>query len=269
MDVLLRRWVEVRQNERAEPLSPVSRLRIEREIAWWRSAHRRVSRGANLLVLSNVRDRTRFGKARVALVPNTYAPPSGSPSPRSGGPRSSVLLFQGFLTYPPNVDAARWLVEDIAPLVREKVPNLRVVLAGRCSDRVRALARHPGVEVTDDVEDMGLVVRQADVVCVPLRVGAGTRIKILEAFAHGVAVVSTSVGAEGLDVVAGEHLELADVAGPFADACVRLLLDTNRRTHLAKTALSLYEKNYQPKSATDALVSAVEGVLSDSKRRSS
>ena len=112
-------------------------------------------------------------------------------------------------------------------------------LAGRNDERVAELAAVDGVTVTGPVDDMATELAVADVVAVPLREGAGTRIKVLEALAHRIPVVATSVAVEGLDVVAGRHLLVADEPEAFAAGCVTLLRDEPRRRALADAGAQL------------------------------
>ncbi|MGC8919134.1 glycosyltransferase family 4 protein [Streptomyces sp. PG2] len=158
------------------------------------------------------------------------------------------MLFQGSFDWPPNADAAAWLTREVLPRLHARVPGARVVLAGKPAPEVAALAG-PCVEVTGMVPSMAPYLRAADLVVVPLRVGSGTRIKILEAFAHGVPVVSTTIGAEGLDVVAGEHLALADGAEGLALACAELLTDRARRAALAAAGGRLHAARHLPEHA--------------------
>ena len=107
-------------------------------------------------------------------------------------------MFPAKLTYPPNIDGACFLVHEVLPELLQVQPDTRVILAGKAPDSVRALASDH-VEVTGYVEHIEDVLARADAVVVPLRAGGGTRIKILEAWAHRIPVVSTTIGAEGLD----------------------------------------------------------------------
>lgn len=169
------------------------------------------------------------------VVPNgidvaSFAAPSPSVTP--------VVLFAGKLDYRPNVDAVSWFVNEIFPAVRVRVPGVRVVLAGRDpSPAVRALAS-PDVEVTGYLSeaDMRAQLGAAWVSVVPVRMGSGTRFKVLEAMAAGVPVVSTSFGASGSGIVDGVHGRLADDAGAFAVAVIDLLLDGVSRQRLAAAA---------------------------------
>ena len=108
------------------------------------------------------------------------------------------MLLQGTFDYAPNVDGARWLVEELAPAIRTKLPDLQIRIVGKTTGSVDTLAEPPLVTVVGKVPRMEPELARADLVVVPLRMGSGTRLKILEAFAHRVPVVSTPLGAEGL-----------------------------------------------------------------------
>jgi len=134
-------------------------------------------------------------------------------------PTHGSLVFTGAMDYPPNVDAMLWFCRDVWPLVRARTPALRLDVVGREPDaRLRALHGQAGVRVTGEVADVRVLVAQASAVVVPLRSGAGTRLKILEAMAMGRPVISTTLGAEGLDVVDGTDILLADTPTGFAAA---------------------------------------------------
>ena len=137
-----------------------------------------------------------------------------------------VVVFQGTLRYSPNADAARFLVEDVGPRLRALVPDARIRLVGVAPPALARLAHPPAVTLTGQVPDITAELARADVVVIPLRYGSGTRVKILEAFAHRIPVVSTSLGAEGLDVVAGKQLLVADDAEGIAQACASVLGDS-------------------------------------------
>lgn len=245
-EVLIRRWRQLGRGVWGMPLTPWQRVQAGRSIAWWGRVHRRLAREVDVPVVACVGDAARLGTERTAVVvPNTY-PACPPRPPRTGG---ATILFQGSFDWAPNADAAGWLTGEILPLIRERVPDARVVLAGTSTPDVAALAG-PHVEVTGAVPSMAPYLRAADLVVVPLRVGSGTRIKILEAFAHGVPVVSTAVGAEGLDVVAGRHLALADTAEDLARHCADLLTDRPSRDAMTATASRLHTGRYLPEHAT-------------------
>jgi sugar transferase (PEP-CTERM/EpsH1 system associated) len=180
--------------------------------------------------------------ACVAVLPNGVDLDHFRPLP---DPQTPVLLFYGHLRYPPNADGIVWFCHEIFPLVREAVPEAELWIAGKePPPEVAALAALPGVTLTGYVPDLRPYLAQAAVVVVPLRFGAGTRLKILEAFAAGRPVVSTPLGCEGLEVQPGVHLEVAKDAEALAKATVDLLLDAPRRVHIAANARALVEKKY-------------------------
>ena len=158
--------------------------------------------------------------------------------------RSDRLVLVGTLGYLPNLDAARWLVEAILPLVRRKRSNAHAALVGSSPPSAMDALVGPGVELVGPVEDIADELAASDVFVAPLRAASGVRIKLLDAFAHGIPVVATSIAAEGLEVRDGVHLELADDAASIADAIVRLLEDADRRSRLAACARELVEERY-------------------------
>jgi glycosyltransferase involved in cell wall biosynthesis len=140
------------------------------------------------------------------------------------------------MDWEPNVDGVEWFCGSVWPLVRRKLADVTFRIVGRSpGPRVQKLAG-PSVEVTGQVPSVVEHLRDAAVVVVPLRVGGGTRLKIYEAMATGAAVVSTTIGAEGLDVQDGINILMRDEAGLFADAIVELLQNRERRGHVGQAA---------------------------------
>ncbi len=164
-------------------------------------------------------------------VDTDYFQPNGCPK------QSDRLVFVGSMDWLPNIDAARHFVRDIWPHIRASRGQAKFQLVGRNPDAaVQRLNDVEGVDVVGTVPDVRPYLAEASVVVVPLLVGGGTRIKIFEAMAMGNAVVSTSLGAEGLDVQPGKHIELADSPKEFADKVVSLLENDTRRKELGDTA---------------------------------
>ena len=170
-----------------------------------------------------------------------------------------TLLFVGTFSYYPNEDAARFFCNFVLPRLRELCPRpFRLVIAGLASrERVGDLVREPEVEVTGDVDDLTEHYRSADVAVVPLRVGGGTRIKILEAFGHRRPVVATSIGAEGLDVRDGAELLLADSPDDFARACCRLMANPGLAQEVARRAFAWVSERHTPRVLGEILRPAV------------
>ena len=161
----------------------------------------------------------------VRVLPNVIRPPGPLAAPPDGEP--FTFLFVGNFDYYPNSDAARYFCARVLPLLRAGAPGpFRVRFVGASLPAaVCALAGEPEVTVTGPVADVTPWYESAHAVIVPVRAGGGTRIKILEAFAHRRPVVSTPAGAEGLGVTAGRHLLVADSPADFAADCARLMRD--------------------------------------------
>jgi sugar transferase (PEP-CTERM/EpsH1 system associated) len=160
--------------------------------------------------------------------------------------RPHTLVFTGSMDYMPNEDGVCYFVEQVLPRVRSHIPNVALQVVGRHpSPRLLKLASMTsGVEVTGAVDDIRPYVQRGSVYVVPLRVGSGTRLKIFEAMAMGKAVVSTSVGAEGLPVRPGNDILIADSPDAFANGVVRLLANRNFRSELGKAARELVARKH-------------------------
>ena len=186
-----------------------------------------------------------YGLADVPWIPtgvdvDYFAPPGTTPEPLAD------LVFVGSMDWLPNIDAAQWFASAILPLIRARRPDCRVAFVGRQpSAAVRQLGeRIPGFIVTGTVPDVRPWLYSSAVSIVPLRIGGGTRLKIYESMAAGCPIVSTSVGAEGLDCTDGENIVLADSPEAFAGACTDLLEDAGARRRIASNARRLVVEKY-------------------------
>jgi glycosyltransferase involved in cell wall biosynthesis len=232
----------------------------------WSSFQRSVASQVERVVVPSELDAIRTPFSNVAVVPNTYPRPrrpAGDPSAEC----PPVVLLQGSLGYPPNIDAAHWLATTIAPKVRTQIPGLEVRLVGRPATSILKLHSPGVVTVVGEVPSMNTELARASVAVVPIRYGGGTRVKILENFAHRVPVVSTTLGAEGLDVQDGVHLLLADDPDEFAAAIVRLIGDPALRTRIAGEAEKLYLDRYDGRAVDQGVRRLLED-LSGSRTRS-
>jgi len=184
--------------------------------------------------------RTMFGVSRVSSVPTGVDVEYFSPGPTSGE-STADLVFVGSMDWMPNSDGMLWFVREVLPFIRAKNPGCTVAIVGRQpGPEIRALAdEDPKIQVTGTVPDVRPYLWGSTVSIVPLRIGGGTRLKIYEAMAAGTAVVSTTVGAEGLSVESPVHLRLADEPAAFAEACLELLEDTSARTLMVDAAREL------------------------------
>ena len=168
-----------------------------------------------------------------------------------------AIVFTGNFEYPPNRDAVQYFHGRIWPLLKKRYPDLLWRLAGKNPEAVAGfLRRDPRIRILGPVEDAVVELARARVAIVPLRAGSGTRFKILEAWAAGRAVVSTTIGAEGLDAVDGEHLLLGDTPERFADAVSALLDSADLRVRLGSAGRRLYEERFTWESAWASLIEA-------------
>jgi glycosyltransferase involved in cell wall biosynthesis len=159
-------------------------------------------------------------------------------------PAGPVALFTGTFGYPPNAEALEWLLRDIWPRVIAQAHQARLLVVGRgVPEALRRLAG-PSVEIAGFVPEMQPWFDRARAVLIPIRSGAGTRLKLLDGLASGRAIVSTTMGAEGVDVRAGEHLLVADDAQAFATATARVLREPGLAERLGPAARRLAETTY-------------------------
>ena len=159
-----------------------------------------------------------------------YFVPGASAVPRATEP---TVLFCGAMDYAPNVDALRWFFAGMHDSLRQRVPDLRLLIVGKAPvAEVQAYAQRPGVTVTGCVPDVRPFYRQAWLQIVPLRIGGGTRLKIPESMAMGTPVISTSIGAQGLGLRHGDDLLLADTPETFVQETARALGDPSLRARL-------------------------------------
>ncbi|HEV8657048.1 MAG TPA: glycosyltransferase [Thermoanaerobaculia bacterium] len=182
--------------------------------------------------------------AKIAAVPTgvdtSYFTPNGGPS------SDHALVFTGSLDWFPNEDAILYFLEEMFPAIRESVKDVTLTVVGRnpSAKLTAAMQATDGARLTGTVDDVRPYVHDGAVFVVPLRIGSGTRLKIFEALAMGKAVVSTSIGAEGLGLEHGTHFLQADTPRDFASAVISLLRDPARRDGLGHAARSLVETHY-------------------------
>jgi glycosyltransferase involved in cell wall biosynthesis len=216
----------------------------------WRKLRAREAaacQGADLTIAVSEHDRDRLA----ALAPDadiTWIPTGVDInyfSPAVDRERPAHLVFSGSMDWHPNEDAVTYFMSDILPLIRASIPNVSFSIVGRNpTGHVRRAAAAAGAEVTGTLDDIRPSVLEAAVCVVPLRAGSGTRLKIFEAMAMGKAVVSTTVGAEGLAVLPETHFVPADGAREFADAVIALINEPDRRHRIGAAGRSLVEDRY-------------------------
>ncbi len=235
------------------------------EVRRWRRLQRRAAgQGSTVVVCSRLdADRARAnGVAHVEVIPNGYRTVQ-RPVGREVVGSPPTVLFQGLLRYPPNIEAAKLLAYKFGPALRAVIPDAEIRLVGAHHPELAVLHDPPSIAVVGRVPDITTELARADVVVVPVRYGSGTRLKILEAFAHRVPVVSTSLGAEGIGVQDGVHLLIGDTVSALVSACTRLLQDPRLRRSIADNAHALFLDHFR----SEAIEEKVEAVARDTAGR--
>jgi glycosyltransferase involved in cell wall biosynthesis len=202
--------------------------------------------------------RRRLRLPNVESVPNAIEPPDAA-QPLV---REPTLMFLGSYSYQPNINAAEFVVSEVWPHVRAAVPDARLVIAGSRAERLPSYAADlPGVEYPGFVEDLAALYARSRVVCVPVLAGGGTRVKLVEAAAYGKPLVSTRVGAEGLDFRDGREILLRDGPDAFAKGCIDLLRSDELCERLGKAARSAALRLYDRSSIVASLAERIRADL--------
>ena len=231
-----------------------AKLKREEERAW---------RAVAACALTSSRDedfvRRVLPGARTAVVPNAVDLQRFAPT--AGGADRGSLLFFGEIGYYPNTDALHFFLRDVLPRLRRSHPSIRLVIVGPSVPKAIQRYASADVIVTGAVADVRPYLEAARAVIVPLRVGGGTRLKILEAMAMAKPVISTRLGAEGLGVTGGRDILLADDPASFADQVRRVLDDADLATQLGSAARRMVETEYDWKTSVRKLEDLYEAAI--------
>jgi sugar transferase (PEP-CTERM/EpsH1 system associated) len=265
-----RRHAETRTN-------PVARALYEQQYARMLRFERRALAKFDRVLVVSAADRDTFARIYpgairdvAAVIPTGVDSEFFSPSPTPSAPDARSIVFTGSMDWLPNEDAMLFFCRDVLPAIRAAEPAASLTIVGRApTPAVRQLASQQGVAVTGRVDDVRPYLDAAAAFVVPLRVGGGTRLKIFEAMSMGKAVVSTTIGAEGLDVTPGSHLLVADEPGAFAQAVVSVLRDVPLRRHLEQAGRSLVVQQYDWSAVAGSLEHALTGAAARSARATS
>lgn len=241
-----------------------------RAISWveWRkmeAAERRYLRLADQVLAVSEADRDTFAHfldpGKITVIPTGVDVDYFYPIPVEETPNS--LVFTGSMDWLPNEDAMLYFVDSILPLIKQQCPAVSLEVVGRKPSRkLQALAeREKTMRLTGWVEDIRPFVARSSICIVPLRIGGGTRLKIFEAMAMSKAIVSTSVGAEGLAVRAGENILLADTPIDFANSVVSLLRDSYERKRLGTSARALVQEKYSWSKVAETFARALQDAV--------
>lgn len=191
-------------------------------------------------------DRERFLQldtgAKLFVIPNGVDDQYFKPTPSTGSKKT--LLFTGTMNYAPNVDAVAWLIHDIFKPLQKLIPDVQLIIAGRNTDSLAIDNIPVGVQLVNSPEDIRPYFNEAAVVVVPLRQGSGTRLKILEAAAMKKPIVSTTLGAEGLEGLTPDMICLADTAENFIMGIQQLLQEPSKGDKMAQQIYTWVTHNY-------------------------
>lgn len=202
--------------------------------------------------------------SEISIIPNGVD--TSVMKPISTAESGSGVVFVGGCSWFPNTDAMSYYCIDILPLIRDRLPGCPFTWIGRVPERVRRRYEDEfNIEVTGYVEDVKPGIDRARCFVVPLRVGGGTRLKILDAWAMGKAVVSTSIGCVGLRAVNGENIMVRDEPASFADAVVEILEDDALISRISELARATAEQIYEWEIIGGAMVDRYNAILRSSR----
>jgi polysaccharide biosynthesis protein PslH len=252
----------------------VARNPLWKAVSWfeWKrmaEAECRYLKKADHVLAVSQNDRDAFTKfldpRKLSVTPTGADTEFFQPSTEAEIPNS--LVFTGSMDWLPNEDGICYFIKEIFPLILAKVPDATLCVVGRNpSQRLQNLtANNTKIQLTGWVEDVRPYVARSAVFIVPLRIGGGTRLKIYEAMSMAKAIVSTTIGAEGLPVKNGEHLLVADNPASFAESTLRLFSDSSQRAQLGRATRHLVEQNYSWATVSNAFAQELENVVHHSQ----
>jgi polysaccharide biosynthesis protein PslH len=221
-----------------------------------RAALQEIAPGVEMSVVPNGVDSAYFSSL---VLPESYG------VPQSKIRHLASLVFTGTLDFRPNVDAVVWFCEQVLPLIKKEIFHIHLYIVGKSPTReVRRLGEDAAVTVTGYVGDVRPYIAQSKVYVVPIRMGSGTKLKVLEALAMGIPVVSTSLGAEGIAITPGQDILIADDPAEFAAQVVALMNDEPLRKSMSRRGRELMESHYE----WQVIVPALEEVYQHTMRAS-
>jgi glycosyltransferase involved in cell wall biosynthesis len=259
--IILRRYLE---HEPSLVRRLYGRLEYWKLRRWEAEACRRLGRVLVVSHLDKAILETLSPSARYAYAPNVIDVNQYPQAPDDDG---RTVLYSGAMDWQPNLDAVMFFATQILPRLRQRRPHIQFVVAGRAPELSlrRKLEKLPNVRLTGTVPDMRPEIAKAVVCAVPLRIGSGTRLKILEMGAMEKAIVSTRIGAEGLDLRDGRELILADRPEDFVTAIEALFCDAGRRRALGIAARNTISATYSVQALQAAMRSALTTFLPSSR----
>ena len=257
------RWMQERYRRQTQPLQRARCWLSWQKMRWFEA---RLFRRFALVTMVSEQDRAACladlpgYRGPLAVVPNGVDCAHNRPGLAIAHP--DTLVFNGSLTYRANFEAMQWFLTEVYPRIQAARPGVRLVITGSVAGvDLAALPRDPSVHFTGFVDDVRVPVAEAAVAIAPIRQGGGTRLKILEAMALGTPVVATPKAAEGLAVVDGEHLLLAETPAAFEQRVCALLDNNAQGRRLAANARQRVESGYDWAQIGRTFVDLVEGAV--------
>jgi glycosyltransferase involved in cell wall biosynthesis len=233
----------------------------------WRRIEHLIASEVDRVVVCSDEDRRFLGVANCAVVGNGYP----TPEARERRPVMSppTLLFVGPLSYEPNRLAAEWLAFEMLPLLRRRLPTARLVVVGHNDGASEKLLNANGTTLAGYAQDLGSYYTAASVAVTPLHSGGGTRLKVIEALARSVPLVSTSFACLGLGLTHDKDVLIADDAAGFADACRSIIEDPALAKRLTIAGLARYQKGLTAEDSSAAVAALAASVMNrpESRRR--
>lgn len=197
--------------------------------------------------------------AGIVTIPNSASIPSIQPLTTELN-----LLFIGTYSYLPNIQAANFLIEQVFPRIRDQLPNARLIIAGSGCQNIRTYEQGiPGVEFAGFVDDLEALYHRVRIVCCPIFVGGGTRVKLIEAAAYGKPIVASRIGAEGLNLRDGQEFLQRDTAVSFAETCIQLLADYDQCKKMGTAAQTAAIKHYDRRNIVQFISQQIYGNISE------
>jgi glycosyltransferase involved in cell wall biosynthesis len=250
--------------------SPLRRLYYELEYRKVRREESTVLAGQDALLVTSERDRwlieEEFPHIPKFVIPNGVDTEFFHPSDQAPEPLS--LVFTGAMNYLPNADGIGYFLREIFPIIRKEIPEVHVSVVGSGPPKWLERLADSNVTVTGYVNDVRPFVHRASVYVVPLRMGGGTRLKVLEAMAMKKPVVTTSIGCEGIDVVHNESALIADDPNEFAAAVIELVRNDRRRASIVDRGYDVVREKYEWSVVGDRLAGVYDTLLMKRTRRS-
>ncbi|HET6251734.1 MAG TPA: glycosyltransferase [Tepidisphaeraceae bacterium] len=220
---------------------------------------KRAAAGAVASFVCQEHDRAAFNPPPV-VVPNCVDVPAICPPRNAEKPR--IIFLGNFAAASPNLDGLNWVLDEIWPLIRALVADCELHIVGRVNEQMQQrIGEIDGAVARGFVENLPAAMAEASLSIAPIRFGTGTRVKIIESFALGCPVVSTTLGAEGIDARAGEQILLGDTPADFATQCVKLLRDRDAQARIAAGGYALAASRYSEEARRPELAATLADLL--------